>query len=463
MRRIVGLETEYGCLFNQGTDLLSVPEQVKDYLILEKKMGLIDVHDRDYDEPAGNGGFLFNGGRLYIDMGHVEYCTSECKNLADLVASDYAGEKLLQTALDELGLSSKVSFIKNNIDHYTGATFGCHENYLIHRNAPLTQENVDSLLAFLAIRGLMVGSGRVGSVLSSRKYNKKEGKTVNFQVMQRADYIQTEIYEWVQFNRALINARDEPLSDPCRFRRLHLLLGDSNILPFSQALKVGSTALVLDLLECRKLPPIAFTDPVKTMRQVSHVASADLLIELADGRKWTPVEVLSEYYLQAQKLEEKDEDAYWILEAWEEVLEGLSGNQEKLIGKVDWITKKYLLESFCMKENIAWDDPWLDSLDLEYHQIDRKKNFVWLLPNTRYEDLNLPSWPQTNFIADPPRNTRAYVRSLLMKQLAKEKVSYVIDWDYVQIGNSKFYSLDDPFISVLPKTSKRPCFDTINW
>lgn len=117
MRRIVGIETEYGCLFNQGTELLSVPEQVKDYLILEKKIGLIDIHDRDYDEPAGNGGFLFNGGRLYIDMGHVEYCTSECKNLADLVASDYAGEKLLQMALDEMGLSTKVSFIKNNIDH----------------------------------------------------------------------------------------------------------------------------------------------------------------------------------------------------------------------------------------------------------------------------------------------------------------------------------------------------------
>ena len=176
---------------------------------------------------AGNGGFLFNGGRLYLDMGHVEYCTPECLSLADLVAYDHVGEVLLQQALQELHLAGDVSFIKNNIDHYTSATFGCHENYLLNRDAPLTRRNVDTLLTFLSTRILIAGAGRVGMTLAPRRYGKVESSDyVPYQISQRADFIQTDIYEWVQFNRALINARDEPLADYRRFRRLHLLLGD---------------------------------------------------------------------------------------------------------------------------------------------------------------------------------------------------------------------------------------------
>src|SRR5258708_12512315 len=166
----------------------------------KKKLGLIDLHDGVYDEPAGNGGFLFNGGRLYLDMGHVEYCTPECLSLDDIAAYDQVGEVLLQQALQELHLASEVSFIKNNVDHYTSATFGCHENYLLNRDAPLTRRNVDTLLAFLAARILFTGAGRVGVTQAPRRYGKIDGgEFVPYQISHPPHFIPPDIYACVQF------------------------------------------------------------------------------------------------------------------------------------------------------------------------------------------------------------------------------------------------------------------------
>ncbi len=458
MRRIAGLETEYGCLSQRTMESPPVPERVRDHLFYRERVGLIDVHDRDYDEPAGNGGFLFNGGRLYVDMGHIEYCTAECRFLGDLLASDGAGEKLLQRGLNELGIAGEASFIKNNIDHYTGATFGCHENYLLQRDAPLSQGNVDALLAFLAVRGLMVGAGRVGTVMVPRGVDRgARTRALPFQVMQRADYIQTEIYEWVQFNRALINARDEPLGDPCRFRRFHLLLGDSNMLPFCQALKVGSTSLVLDLLEADRMPRVALADPVRTMHQISHCPDGPWLIELSDGRRWTAVELLEHFLMAAGQLDrEEDRDTVWTCLAWEEVLRGLREETEALLGRVDWITKRHLLELFRTQEGVAWDDPWMESLDLEYHNLNEKRSLAGLIPQPSLAALGLPGLGDHDPEQDAPRNTRAHARSQLMRRLAAGKISYVIDWDYVQVGNSGYYSLEDPFVSAVPPKAELP-------
>ncbi|WP_018290188.1 proteasome accessory factor PafA2 family protein [Verrucomicrobium sp. 3C] len=458
MRRIAGLETEFGCLSQRSMESPPVPERVRDHLFYRERVGLIDIHDRDYDEPAGNGGFLFNGGRLYVDMGHIEYCTAECLYLADLLASDRAGERFLQQALIDLDMTGKASFIKNNIDHYTGATFGCHENYLLQRDAPLTQGNVDALLAFLAVRGLMVGAGRVGTVMVPRGIDRgTRTRALPFQVMQRADYIQTEIYEWVQFNRALINARDEPLGDPCRFRRFHLLLGDSNMLPFSQALKVGSTSLVLDLLEVDRMPHVALADPVRAMHQVSHCPDGPWLLELSDGRRWTAVELLEHFLVATSRMDrEEDPDSRWTRLAWEEVLRGLREDSDALLGKVDWITKRHLLELFGTQEGVRWDDPWMESLDLEYHNLNEERSLAGLMPHPSLEELGLPGLAEQDLRQEAPRNTRASARSQLMRKLAADKISYVIDWDYVQVGNSGFYSLEDPFVSAVPPKAELP-------
>jgi len=435
--------------------LPAVPTRVRDYIFKKKKLGLIDLHDRDYDEPAGNGGFLFNGGRLYLDMGHVEYCTPECLSLADVVAYDQAGEVLLQQTLQDLHLTPEVSFIKNNIDHYTSATFGCHENYLLNRDAPLTKRNIDTLLTFLSVRILLAGAGRVGMTQAPRRYGRMDGGDyVPYQISQRADFIQTDIYEWVQFNRALINARDEPLADYRRFRRLHLLLGDSNLLPFANGLKVGATALMLDLLEADALPNIALYDPVGAMRKLSHQPNGPWKVELSDRSEIPALDVLEEFLAAAGSGKiELDADGRWTIEAWRFVLDQLRHDREALIGKLDWITKHFLLESFIEAEGIDWRDAWLESLDLEYHSLDPAKSLLAGLPGTALLEQDLPGLAKRDFFLQPPPNTRANLRSEAMRTILHKKLSYVIDWDLIYIGEGKQIHLDDPFVHDLKTLS----------
>jgi proteasome accessory factor A len=161
VNRIVGLETEYGCLCDDPTGPAAAVGRVRNWVFDQGKFGLTDLHQRDWDEPAGNGGFLFNGGRCYVDMGHLELCTPECVDLRDLILYDRVGDHLISTATADLGMSGKTTFVRNNIDYHSGATFGCHENYLLRRAAPLREENVQSLLTFLTLRVLYTGAGRV--------------------------------------------------------------------------------------------------------------------------------------------------------------------------------------------------------------------------------------------------------------------------------------------------------------
>ncbi|MGA2554911.1 MAG: proteasome accessory factor PafA2 family protein, partial [Verrucomicrobiota bacterium] len=286
MNRIVGLETEYGCLAADDPGVAAAIARVRDWIFHDQRFGLIDVHQRDWDEPAGNGGFLFNGGRCYIDMGHLEYCTPECLSLMDVLRHDQAGDAMLLQAVQALGVEDKVSFIRNNVDHYSGATFGCHENYLVRRTAPLTEPNLHSLLAFLTLRMLYTSAGRVGASVGAEGRGEwpRTSAGGSFQISQRADYINNDLFEWVQFNRAIINTRDEPLADARKYRRLHLLHGDTNVLPATLLLKVGTTSLVLDLLELNCLPKIMLDDAVAAFRQLSHQADGPWRVRIADGR-----------------------------------------------------------------------------------------------------------------------------------------------------------------------------------
>src|SRR5213079_2407275 len=165
MDRIVGIETEYGCLMSSEELRCNSevwPAKVKNYLFNKARAGTIDLHYRDYEEPPGNGGFLLNGGRLYLDMGHIEYASPECLHLHDLVTYEMAGDQLLRESLAALEADDRVSFIKNNVDHHTGATFGCHENYLMKREAQFAPSVLGTLLTFLATRQIFTGAGRVG-------------------------------------------------------------------------------------------------------------------------------------------------------------------------------------------------------------------------------------------------------------------------------------------------------------
>ncbi len=452
MDRIVGLETEYGCLVNGGEPTSAAenwPAKARNFLFRKAKAGAIDLHYRDYEEPPGNGGFLRNGGRVYLDMGHIEYASPECLSLRDVVAYDIAGDELLQSALASMGATERVSFIKNNVDHHTGATFGCHENYLMRRDAQFTPPVLGTLLAFLATRQIFTGAGRVGQAnpLAFEFEPPQPESRVDFQLSQRADHIVNDIYQWVQFNRAIINARDEPLADYRKYRRLHLLIGDSNMSPFATALKIGTTACVLTLLEQGWLTQdLSLLDAVQSTRAISRDPTHAWMVELADGRTMSSLEVQWEFHELARKhLAGSNEETDWILDNWSFTLEAVRHKPEALIGGVDWITKKWLLETFMEAEGVDWDDPWLQSLDLEYHNINRAKGLFFGVPAAKPIDEWNHTVRQPAATATPPNGTRAAARGRAVAWFQEHPHPYVINWDSVATGSRDFLVMGDPF------------------
>jgi proteasome accessory factor A len=444
-QRITGLETEYGCLIQPPAQIQDVLPRIRDWLFENDRYGLIDLHDRDWDEPAGNGGFLFNGGRVYIDMGHMEYCTPECASSSDVVLYDRAGDLLLLEAVRALKLQDKVSFIRNNVDHYTGATFGCHENYSLDRKAPLHEKNVLSLLAFLTLRVLFTGAGRVGSIRPSRFRGEmvQREDTALFQISQRADYIQNDFFEWVQHNRAIINTRDEPLADPRQYRRLHLIHGDSNVLSATIFLKVGTTRLVLDLLDADEMPQLALHDAVSSLRLLSRTLSPPWCVALADGKMCDAIELLHTFHQKSKQLfKGRDTETDALLDIWGRVLKGLSGNLNSLVGLVDWITKQYLLQEFCKNEGLDWGHPWLESQDLEFHHIDPHRSLGLALADVDgfWEPDGLE-----DAMLQPPTDSRAHARSRLMREIQGKESSYFLDWEAVEVPNQKRMRLLNPF------------------
>ncbi len=448
MNRVVGIETEYGCLVS-GAPSDAWPSRVKNHAFKKARAGVMDLHYRDYEEPPGNGGFLLNGGRLYLDMGHLEYSSPECRTIEDIVAYDLAGDLLVQRSVEQLGAGEQVAFVKNNIDHHTGATFGCHENYLMNRDVQFHRPVVGTLLSFLATRQIFTGAGRVGQA-NPTMFALEDAEPVSavpFQLSQRADHIVNDIYQWVQFNRAIINARDEPLADHRKYRRLHLLIGDSNISPFSTALKVGTTACVLTLLEEGRLPDdVVLEDAVLATRQISHEATGRGEVLLEDGRTRDALDIQDEFLACATRhLARRDAETDWILESWRFTLEALRTNPNLLIGGVDWISKKFLLDTFREAEGVAWDDPWMQSLDLEYHNIDPAKGlFHALTPAKEIAEWN-DRIRRPDAVHIPPRTTRARGRGRAVELLQNSEHPYVINWDSIAIENTDCLAMPDPF------------------
>ena len=452
--RIYGIETEYGCLPPTSDPFLSpdfVSIKAKDCVFYREGLGIVDMHYRGRDEPPGNGGFLFNGGRVYIDMGHVEYATPECTGLFDLVAADRAGERLVQRALDQLGLADSAAFFKNNIDHYTGATFGCHENYLVRREVPFSQVLLPTMLPFFVTRQIFAGAGRVGCHTDIFEYGNAEDEGVEFQLSQRADHIVTEIYQWIQFSRAIINTRDEPLADWGLYRRLHLLVGDSNMMEYATALKVGTTALVLQLLEEQErviCDDIKLLDPVQAIRDISRDMTYRWEVQLEDGRYTTATEIQRTYLDLAERyLRGRDEEGDWVLDEWRFVIDALEHDPGCLVDRVDWVAKKWLLEYFMREEGLDWQDTWIQSLDLEYHNLNTARSLYFDLYERGLVKRIVSDEQINQAITHPPANTRALARSRVMRALTDQKTRYQIDWDSICVGDDKFLSLDDPFLT----------------
>jgi proteasome accessory factor A len=479
LNRIFGLETEYGLLINQDRPEHSpswLAHRIRDHIFHIQQRGVLDLHHRGHDEPPGNGGFLTNAGRIYLDMGHLEFASPECNTLTDLVASDRAGDRILQSALQDLGLADTVSLIRNNFDHETDATFGSHENYLVTRQFPFSRRGLNPLVTFLVTRQIFTGAGRIGTagpqdrwlqmdrliVPRSAVRSFRDQPMLHFQISQRADHIINDFFEWVQQNRAIVNTRDEPLADPNQFRRIHLLLGDSNMAEVATALKMGTTGLVLQLIEEGQAPRgLDMHEPVEVLQEISQDQERQWLVTLASGKTISAIDIQERFLEAAQEhCKGQDEETDWVLEQWEAVLTDLRGDYAKLVGRVDWATKLWLLETFREAEKVEWDDPMLKSLDLEYHNLHPDKGLYFgLLDEGRAPRLTTDKAVELAQ-EHPPRNTRAFGRGELIRHLlacgppaepeqprTEERFlpAYVINWAVFQLRGRLPFPMPDPF------------------
>ena len=461
-KRIYGIETEYGLLIKDAEFKLDPTEaahQIKDHIFRSSKAGVLDQHYRANDEPPENGGFLLNAGRIYLDMGHLEYASPECATLTDLVTYDRAGDTIIQDAVEELGWSDSIGIIKNNVDLETNATFGCHENYLVGRAFPFDErENLKLLSAFLVTRQIYCGAGRIGGCNPhplrdwENPLTESVEEKVDFQISQRADHIPNEFYRWVQYNRAIVNTRDEPLADPSKYRRIHLLVGDSNMSEFATSMKMGTTTLILELMELGLAnKDWILAESVEAMRSISRDQNFKWELTLRNGRHATALELQIDMMQTAKKyLAGMNQETDWIIREWDLLLNDIPNGPEALIGRVDWATKYWMLSEFRKEESIDWHDPWLKSLDLEYHNINKNSGLYWSLESTG-DAVRKTSDEAIDYAKKiAPRGTRADGRGEFVKTLMNmnNKPLYLIDWIGFRFGKSEEpFLMLDPFIS----------------
>jgi len=477
-QRIVGVETEFGCMvrsdrFGGRGSSERIVEAVKDHAFLRRKLGLLDMHARDYAfEPARSGGFLINGGRLYVDAvgSHEEYATPECVTWTDVVAFDRAGRVILQSLLDDLELTEDVAFYANAIDHFGGHTFGCHENYLVDISASAFRGSLALLMPFLVTRQIFAGVGRVGGHKLNRHdfrrnimsvgehevdtmwvadfYGVEIDEGVDYQLSQRADHIVNTVSSRVRFNRAIINPKRDSYYDYSDLHRLHVLYGEPNMSEYAMWLKIATTCIVLDLLDLKVVPTeVRLEDPLAALKSVSRDPSYEWPVKRASGGTIGAVD-LQRLYLAAARthLKGKDEQTDWALDEWESTLDALEHDPMILSDRLDWVAKKRLLLDFMDSEGVQWGDDVLHSLDLEYHNINPKTSLYYGLEEIGGIERLLTDAQIQSAVTTPPQNTRARGRAQVIQQLIAHKWGrYLIDWDWVRVDKDRHLELRNPF------------------
>ena len=375
---------------------------------------------------------LTNGARLYVDHAHPEYSTPECTNPLDAVRWDKAGERIMLEAAHHAAAvpgTGQIQLYKNNTDN-KGASYGCHENYLMARATPFA-EIVRHLTPFFVTRQVIVGAGRVGIGA--------DGRGQGFQVSQRADFFEVEVGLETTLKRPIINTRDEPHADPEKYRRLHVIIGDANMSEISTYLKLGTAALVLAMIEDHWLTDNAVDfsveAPVGTLRAVSHDPSLTHLLTLRDGRRMTAVQLQMEYLEQAKKYVEDrfgsdtDELTRDVLARWESVLVRLADDVRLLAGELDWVAKLGLLEGFRDREGLDWSAHKLQLVDLQYCDLRPDKGLYNRLVARGTMQRLLTDDQVTRAMTNPPEDTRAFFRGRCLARYADQIAA--ASWDSV--------------------------------
>ena len=432
---LFGTEVEYGCV--GSVDAARAAAMVKEQIFDSETYGVIDPAPREWGEVPGNGGFLFNGGRLYIDSGHLEYATPECRTLGSIVAHEMAGERILLVALDELDLRSEIYFVKNNTDYF-GNTFGYHENYSL-RTSPDSANVVFGFMPFLVTRQLFAGSGMVGTPTNNRE--------ASFQISQRSSFVETDISRRVRFGgRPIINLRDEPLGNRSR---LHVIAGDANRSEYVTALKLGTTALVVQLLDDGWLPPVDLANTVRDLRRIAANWQGSWSVEDENRGEISAIEVQRMYLGEAaRRYADRDADTVWTLKEWERVLDGLEEDPFTLSGRVEWVTKFERLQAFADDSPLGWSDPNLRKVDQAYHHVDPLVSLYATLKEREDVVLQVADGHIKQAMLTPPNGTRAFGRSAIVRALAKNAAAELIPWRRLRQGLGELTIWDESLFLV---------------
>jgi proteasome accessory factor A len=437
-KRIYGLENEFGIAFTCNGRRTLPSEKVVRYLFekLITTEGFLNV-------------FLENGARFYLDTGcHPEYATPECASPMDVMIYDKAGERILENLLNyaqnkvhEEGFQGELAIFKNNTD-FVGNSYGCHENYLADRTADFYYM-AEQLIPFLVTRQIFTGAGKV--------FRTRRGTV--YHISQRAQHIRQKISGTTTNERSIINTRDEPHAIKEKYRRLHIIVGDSNMSEFSTYLKVGTTALVLQMIEDDFLPTtFSLRNPVRAIKDISRDLTCREAVPLNSGKKYSALELQKEYLDLAQRYystRTMSPEAADILQKWEYVLTKLEEDPMQLHREIDWVIKLHLLQAYGERTNLAPEASGdrLLMLDLQYHDIRREKGLYFLLER-KNQVVRLATNEQIETaMVDPPQNTRAKMRGELIKLAKMKRIPYDLDWNYIRIGYllNLWVKCNDPF------------------
>jgi proteasome accessory factor A len=439
-RRIFGIENEYGvtCSF-EGQRRLS-PDEVARYLFR-----------RVVSWGRSSNVFLRNGARLYLDVGsHPEYATPECDDIRQVVVHDKAGERILeglvadaQQRLQDEGIAGQVYLFKNNTDS-AGNSYGCHENYLVSRQGDF-QRLSDVLIPFLVSRQIICGAGKVLQTPRGAVYC----------VSQRADHIWEGVSSATTRSRPIINTRDEPHADAEKHRRLHVIVGDSNMSETTTLLKVGTADLVLQMIESGTvMRDLALENPIRAIREISHDMTGRRTVKLANGRELSALQIQSEYLERALDFVDRRGSMSpahkSVIDLWQRTLRAVQSGDLSLIDReIDWVIKYRLIERYRAKHGLELSSPRIAQIDLAYHDIHRRRGLYYLLQRSGRVERAVSDLEVFEAKSVPPQTTRAKLRGDFVRRAQERRRDFTVDWVHLKLNDQAQRTVlcKDPFAS----------------
>jgi proteasome accessory factor A len=439
------LENEYGVTCTlRGQRRLS-PDEVARYLFR-----------RVVSWGRSSNVFLENGARLYLDVGsHPEYATPECDDLYDVVAHDKAGERILEglvhgaeERLEEEGIRGEIFVFKNNTDS-AGNSYGCHENYLVSRHKDF-HRTVDVLIPFLVTRQIFLGAGKLTQTPRGTTYS----------ISQRADHIWEGVSSATTRSRPIINTRDEPHADAERYRRLHVIAGDSNMSEYATFVKIGTMVALLQMIE----KDVVFRDltlenPIRAIREIAHDPTCRRKIRLMNGRELSALDIQWEYLDRAMRFARSPGFPVQVkaaVDRWESLLTGLEKDPMTLDREVDWVAKYRLLERYQNRRNLQLSDPRLAMMDLSYHDVNRERGLFYMMQDKGLMERVVGDESIANAVRRPPQTTRARLRGEFIKAAKAKKRDFTVDWVHLKLNDQaqRTVMCKDPFRSVDDRVDK---------